>query len=366
MTEYESGLIADLIMTLDRLPHASVETSEFRHKLLARPPIGGSRQFDAVIHAKVAGRPVTLVVEIKKSAYPRDVREAVWQLHNQMRGLPANAYPDVVPLIAAQVLSPGARALLQEAGVGYYDGDGNLFVPAQGAYLYVEKPPSKSAARQIEAVFTGKRARVVHAVWRQDEAWFKVQDIAKRANVSPATASETLQELENREWVRSEGAGPAKLRQLADRTALLDAWRDHQKGAAPANPARYYVSSPDPNWTSYRLDDACTALGAEYEVTGQVAGQAYAPFLTQISKLHCRISPSRQEEVLDELKARPVQEGWNLGVLETTEAEGLLFRQRDKDMRWLADPLQTYLDLLREGGRSNELATHLREERLDI
>lgn len=192
-----------------------------------------------------------------------------------------------------------------------------------------------------------------------------MQEIAKRVAVSPATASETLQELESRGWVISEGGGPAKLRKLANPRALLDAWRDYQRDAAPPpRLSRYYVSSPDAERLSHRLDDACAALGAKYEVTGQVAGQAYAPFLTQISKLHCRLSPSRQAEVLDDLKARPAFEGWNLGVLETTDAENMAFRQRHQDGRWLADPLQTYLDLLREGGRSAEVAQHLRAERL--
>ncbi|MFZ3004831.1 MAG: hypothetical protein WA047_01560 [Phenylobacterium sp.] len=355
MTEYEDDLIGRLVLALQGFPGAVVD--EVRHETLRRDHV------DAIIHARIANRPVILIVETKKTAYPRDVRHSVWQLRKYLDGMTQSPEVAIVPLLAAQFLSAGAKDLLQDEGVGYYDGDGNLFVPAEGAYLYVEKPRSKAAGRKAEAVFSGKRARVVHAVWGAGDQWFKVHEIARRAQVSPGAASETLQELESREWVEVRGAGPAKLRRLADGQALLSAWRDHQLAGGSLIGTPFYVSAPDLERLTFRLDDVCRELGADYAVTGQMAGQAYAPHLTQISKLQCRIEPKFEAEVLSAIKARPVREGWNLTVLKTTDADSLLFRQRD-GARWLADPLQTYLDLLRDSGRSQELAEHLRQERL--
>lgn len=319
---------------------------------------------DSIVHALVAGRSLTLVVEAKQNGFPRDVRQAVWQLRRQVEFIP-NPGGQVIPIVAAGTLSPGAKALLQEEGVGYFDGDGNLYVPAEGAFVYVEKPPSKPSARLVEAVFSGRRARVVHAVWCKADAWFGVHEIAQEARVSPATASETLVALERREWVISRGAGPAKSRQMVNPAALLDAWAEHQREAPQPKIRHYYVSGPDPDWITFRLHDICERLNAEYEVTGQVAAQSYEPFLTHISKVHCRIAAGQQDEVLSGLNARPVREGWNLGVIEMTKSDTLAFRQRDEH-RWLADPLQTYLDLLQEGGRSEEMANHLRAERLGV
>ena len=69
------------------------------------------------------------------------------------------------------------------------------------------------------------------------------------------------------------------------------------------------------------------------------------------------------QTMLASIDARQVREGWNLGVHEIASDSELKFRQRI-DGFWVADPLQTYLDLLQAGGRAKELAQHLRSEKL--
>jgi hypothetical protein len=63
--------------------------------------------------------------------------------------------------------------------------------------------------------------------------------------------------------------------------------------------------------------------------------------------------------------ARAVREGWHLGVIESESVGEFAFLQRINDA-WFADPLQTYLDLLQGGGRSKEMAEHLRTEPLSV
>ncbi len=67
---------------------------------------------DFLIDAQFFDAPLKLVVEVKRSAFPRDVREAIWQLKKYIAAMPpGNAR--VLPLLMADTISPGARALLR-------------------------------------------------------------------------------------------------------------------------------------------------------------------------------------------------------------------------------------------------------------
>src|SRR5262249_21436508 len=101
-----------------------------------------------------------------------------------------------------------------------------------------------------------------------------------------------------------------------------------------------------------------------YVITREAAAQRYAPFLSALSRVACRIAPGRAaDEALAALDARPVNEGANLTVIETPSPGEFLFRERVGGA-WLASPVQVYLALLRGEGRSRERAQHMRRERI--
>src|SRR5690606_17668143 len=137
------------------------------------------------------------------------------------------------PLLMAETISPGARKLLRDERIGYFDGSGSLFLAADGLYVRIDKPGSKRQAGSLNNLFAGNRALALHAVWVLGHDWFGVHAIAERAAVSPATTSEALIALERREWVERRGAGPSKERRLTNRRALLDAWTEYQSTAKP-------------------------------------------------------------------------------------------------------------------------------------
>jgi hypothetical protein len=318
---------------------------------------------DFIVEVELWGRPLNLIVESKQLVYPRDVREAAWQLRNYI----AHVAPErrqVVPLIMAETISPGARKLLGEEGVGYYDGSGSLSISTKGIFVLIEKPFAKRQIRSLNNLFVGSRARALHAIWLLRENWFGVHEIAARASVSATTASQMLIALERRDWVVSRGSGPAKERHLSNPRALLDAWAAYQVSTKTKPVRRYYVRALKTPDFLHRLDRVCEDHGVTYEITGDTAGQAYAPHLSNVSQVHCRLlAGSGIEAALESLEARPVREGWNLGLIEAGAKQDFVFRQRVGDV-WVADPLQTYLDLLQMGGRSKELADHLRLEKL--
>lgn len=315
---------------------------------------------DAKVKLKVAGTPVTLLVEEKKAAYPRDVRQVLWKFKALSQDQPSS----VQYVLVAESLSPGAKELLRAEHVGYYDSGGSLFLPVPGAYIYVEKPAPRTMERSIRSLFSGRRTQVLHTLLVHHQKWFGVTKVAEQAHVAPSTVSEVLGELERFEWLESRGQGPSKERYLREPGALLDAWAE--KRSALRSPAlrRYYVPGLKADTLIDRLGQVFEAHEVAYALSYEAAAQLYAPFLSGISLVRTWLQPGAgTDKALAELDARVVNEGANLAVIETKSAGELLFR-RQVDGVWLASPIQVYLDLLRAEGRAKEMAEYLRRERI--
>ena len=354
----ERDLIESVLETLRSLPQAHAE-------LGAWEAAGLDRGYDARINLHIGGATVSLLIETKRAVYPRDVREVIWQIRRYMELAPSEkANHEQLPLIVAESISPGAKELLREERVGYFDSGGSLFVPARGAYVYIEKPPPKPVAKALRSLFTGRRTQVLHALLTNPKRWISVKQLAEQSQASPATVSQVMAELERFDWLETRGQGPSKERLLREPGALLDAWSKQLRvGQSPAL-RRYYVPAVKANDLPARLDHVLEQHHVVYAITHEAAAQRYAPFLSSVSQVRCRIMPGRPaEEALGALDARVVTEGANLAIIEVKSSGELLFR-KNIDGAWLASPVQVYLDLVRGEGRAKEMAEHLRHERI--
>jgi hypothetical protein len=353
-TTTEKALIDQFLVSIRELPdvHAASNGVEFATAV-------GDR-LDARIHLTVAGKSIILLVEVKKSVYPRDVRQVLWQFKALRQPPQANEQP----LLVAESLSPGAKELLRNERVGYYDSGGSLFLPASGAYVYIDKPPPRTLEKSVRSLFSGRRAQVLHALLVRHQDWFGVTEVAERAQVAPSTASDVLSQLDRFDWLVSRGQGPRKERHLREPGALLDAWAKELAALRAPAPCRYYVPGLKSDTLIERLGQVLDAHQVGYAVSFEAAAQRYAPFLSGISQTRTRLLPGvGADAAIAELDARVVSEGANLAVIEVKSAGDLLFRQKIGGI-WLASPIQVYLDLLRSEGRAKEMAEHLRREKI--
>jgi hypothetical protein len=357
LTEHQ--LVSRLVDALRELPGVQADVGR-------RELAGGrsDRGLDATVDLHLAGKSLAVLVAAKKAVYPRDVRQVIWQIRDASRVWSSNHAGDAMSLIAAESISPGAKELLRSEGVGYHDSGGSLFLPAPGIYLYIDKPPPKTLVKSIRTLFSGRRAQVLHALLVHRLAWFGVTELAQLAQVSPATASQVLTELERFDWLESKGQGPSKERNLREPAALLDAWAKQVKvDRAPAL-HRYYVPATKPDALPMRVAEALEGRSVEYAISHEAAAQRLTPFLSSVAQVRLRLLPDQAAEAaLVDLGARSVTEGANLAIIESKSAGELLFRERQEGL-WLASPIQIYLDLVRGEGRSKEMAEHFRKERI--
>lgn len=322
------------------------------------------RGHDAQVDLHVAGKSFVLLIEAKKVVFPRDVRQVIWQFREASHERREEQGGKPLSLLVAESISPGAKELLRNERVGYYDSGGSLYLPAPGAYLYIDRPPPKTLEKSVRALFSGRRSQVLHALLVRHQYWFGVTDLAQRAMVSPATASQVLTELERFDWLVAKGQGPAKERHLREPSALLDAWGKQLAVVRPPTLRRYYVAGMRADALESRLSQVFDVHDVEYAVSHEAAAQRYAPFLSNVSQVRARVLVgSKADAAISALNARSVTEGANFGVIEAKSPGDLLFRERLGNL-WLASPIQIYLDLLRGEGRAKEMAEHFRKERI--
>lgn len=349
-------LIAGLLATLQALPAVEVE-------LLAEEAAVAPNGYraDAELRLRVQkDQPFLLRVDARRELYPRDVREALWRMSAQ--GIDASSTP-MIRLIAAESISPGAKELLKLEHVGYYDLGGSLYLPAPRAYIYVDKPVPRTMAKAIGALFTGRRAQVIHALLLHSKEWLTGKQLAQHAQASTATVSQVIGELEKLELLRPNAHGSHKGRQVREPGALLDQWAEQRRFQRRPVFRRFFV----PELRADELNSVTHAfdLGSvDYAISFEAAAQRYEPFLSSVSQIKCRaISGQPLEAALALLDARAVEEGANLLVIETRSMSELLFKEH-VGTSWLASPIQVYLDLLQSEGRAKELAQHLRKLRI--
>lgn len=353
----QEELLEGLLNAIRAIPHA-------RAHLIRREMPLDRRRIDAIVEAEVGGRSIELIVETKREAFPRDVRETIYQLRNYLAHYQTET-TEVIPFFVARAISPGARELLRIEEIGFYDLGGTLYIPAKHAFVHIDRPAPRKTSRSFDSIFQGRKARVMLYVFDNRREWLSVKRIAEEAEVSAATASETLSEMERREWVEVEGAGPTKTRRLREPDRLLDAWTHYVANHKSPGLEHFYVTSADVSDLMHKLDRACDQADAAYAVSGEAAAQVYAPYLSTISQVRCRIIPGpRRDNALDRLRARPVSEGWNLALIETNARGDVTVGDRIDDVCF-APALQVYLDLLQGSGRAKEMASHLRSEKLE-
>lgn len=303
-----------------------------------------------------------MLVELKKSVFPRDARQTHWKFTGWSHAWSTTHTSQAQPMLVADSISPGAKDILRAERWGYFDSGGSLYLPAPGAFLYVEKPPPKSVVRAVRSLFAGRRAQVLHALLVNRTDWFGVTFLAEKAQVSASTAAQVVAELDRHEWTETRGQGPTKERHLVDPSALLDAWATETRAAPASTLNRYFVPAIKSEMLSEKASQVFAAHDVMHEVTHEAAAQRYSPFLSSVSQVRCRVLASEAvKRALQALDARPVSEGANLAIIEATDKGDLLFREEHQGV-WLASPVQVYLDLIRSEGRAKEAAEHLRKE----
>ena len=295
--------------------------------------------------ASPAGATAVLAVEIKRTLEPREVLQAV----EQISAITADALPRAVPIVAASYLSPRARTLLRDRGVGYIDTTGNVRIEASTPGLFisadgVDRDPWPRD-HKLQSLRGRGAARAVRAIVDTIPP-YGVRELAQSTSVSAPTLSRVLDLLEREAIVtRVRGAVSAVDWQGAIRRWTEDYDQTESNTSTVALEPRGLTA----------LEKKLRTTKLRYVATGAFAAQRFDP-----------IAPARQEaiyvtdaiEFIDHLDLRETEAGANVVILEPFDPV-VFDRAVDRDGLRCVAPSQLAADLLTGPGREPSQGEHL-------
>jgi len=315
---------------------------------------------DAVAHLDTGDRKHILVCKVKAVGQPRHVRMAVLQLKEYVAQFVRRGEANATPVFIAPYLSPEARALCKEYGVGYLDFEGNCRLVFEGVFIERSVPSKpKAEQRDLKSLFKPKAARVLRKMLRDPDRAWRVAELAEAAGVSLGHVSNVRKGLLDKEWAADAEEGTF----LKDPEALLDSWREQYEPPAGKRTGFYTTLHGSALEEAMREALAHTNEKGAAMLASFSAAKWLAPY-ARTGSAYLYVDEDSVAALEDSLKLAPASKGENVFI--TRLKDPGLFDDRSEPVPGIfcTCPVQTYLDLSAAGERGREAAEHLRRELL--
>jgi hypothetical protein len=278
-------------------------------------------------------------------------------------------------VVAAKVLamprvSPRMAMLCQAHGWSWYDLAGNCRLEIPGVLL-IERSgnePVKIEPRSGANLSTPEAARVVRALLAPENAgqrWTQRDMVAHFADITPrvpapslALVNKVIQHLRDQAFLEHLANRGFRVR---DHEGLLQAWRTAYRFARHSRHPYFSLLQ------GRTLRDRLQTLDPEGQ--GRLAYAAFsaadlqAPTVRQ-PRTWLYLDPNTEQEFQSAAEAKPVDSGENLIVLIPDDA-GVFYRvESGRNRLACTNAVQTYVDLAHAGGRGEEAADAILNQRL--
>lgn len=298
----------------------------------------GRRRVDLLVEIESpGGETAVLAVEIKPAVQARDLLAVVRQISQIAGGLPGRA----APVVAGAYLSPRARSLLRDSGVGYVDTTGNIWIEASAPGLFisatgVDRDPWPREYK-LKSLRGRGAARALRAIVDACPP-YGVREVAQSSRASAPTLSRVLDLLEREAIVaRQRGA----VSTLDWQTAIRRWTQDY--GQMESNTP---TTALEPRGLS-TFGDKLQAVKFAYAATGAFAAQRFDPVAPA---RRATVYVSDAAAVIDQLDLREVEAGANIVLLEPLDSVVFDRTVERGGLRCVA-PSQLVADLLTGPGR---------------
>jgi hypothetical protein len=278
------------------------------------------------------------------------------------------------PLLVAERTTAEAREIMRRNGAAYIDGAGFAHAELPGLFIHVEARRGDTRRRPAAARGTvrlaGRAGVVAQALLLDPQRDWGVHLLAQTAGVSPGLAHKVLQRLEAEGIVASSGAGPGKVRRVADPTALLDVWAEETRDLDVVR-ATAFRFARTPRELVWQVAHGLDVAGVAHAVTGTAAAALMVPPVPAAPPTEIWVTGAVPiADVLRTVGAEAVGSDHNLVVGQARDDLPLAFRAKTPEGLWTVNPARLYLDLRREpdaGGESGrEQADEVRRRLLGV
>jgi hypothetical protein len=312
---------------------------------------------DIVAKFKIGPADHAVVLNVVTLAQPRQIRQAITGLADIRRELPG-AYPVAV----AEYVSPDSAALLKRGGVGYLDLSGNCYLAFENVLIEKEgKPNLRPSTRPLKSLFAPRASRVVRVLLVDPQHAWRLEELAKAAEVSLGHAHNVVKRLQDLAWVDRDEHQRIHLSRSGD---LLDGWVASYRYTQNTLEA-YFSPERVTRGLMGEVGRVCHGEGRRYAFTLHSGAALVAPNV-RAQAIHCYVEGGA-DPVARALGLRPVAGGAR------AEAEGNVHFLAPYDAGVFYAPItksglpvvclpQLYADLYHHPRRGREQARHLRRE----
>lgn len=316
------------------------------------PPAGRSPRGPELVKVKIGTAEQTLALDISTLGQPRQIREAITRMGEVKREL-AGVYPVAV----AEYIGPQSGALLKRNGLGYLDLSGNCHLAFDNVLIEKEgKPNRRPSTRPLKSLFAPRATRVVRVLLVDPQHAWRLEELAKAADVSLGHAHNVVKRLEQLGWV---SRGDHQRIHLGRPGDLLDAWVESYSYRAN-DIAAYLWPERITRKGIGEVARLAHAEGRRYAFTLHAGAALIAPNV-RFPAIHCYVE-GNPEALIRALGLRPGEgEGSNVYLMAPYD-EGVFYAPMTKGGLPVVSLPQLYADLYHYERRGREQATYLRRE----
>ena len=312
----------------------------------------GQHTADLLVKFRLGEREYRLVVEACSLGQPRQIRAAITRLEELKRELPG-AYP----VAAAVYIAPASARILKTHGFGYVDLSGNCYLALENVLIEKEgKRNVRPSTRPLRSLFAPRATRVVRVLLTEPGRAWKLEELARAAQVSLGHAHNVVKRTEELAWTERDERQRIRLAKPGE---LLEAWgesyryRDNEIHS-------YFVPERATRKFMAEVARAAQAAGRRYAFTLHAGASLVAPHV-RLPVVHAYLEGD-PGPVAAALGGRPTTEDEATLHLLTPYDAGVFYGGLEKGgLRVVALP-QLYVDLLHYERRGAEQAGHLRRE----
>lgn len=306
---------------------------------------------DMLIDAKLSGKPYSFCIEVKRSGYPQQIRDAVMVLENVRK-----ERPYCYPIVAAPQLGSRAKAICDDHAMGYLDTAGNVKIATGG--IIIEKsgtngsrPDFLKNEAQTQSVFSPRASRITKCLLNEPRRAWTQKDIVAKTGLSKGMVSRIVHRMISSGYL-IEAKDKLTLSNYDD---LLSAWVE--AGIKSKESAkRFYVWSQNPKQLMALISQQLERKNVKYAFTQEAGASLRAPFSTfEIVALYIE---SFTDFPVAQLSAQQADKGFNVVLLEPKD-EAIITHAQTRNGMKVADDLQLYIDLMKNPLRGQKQAEHL-------
>ena len=311
-----------------------------------------------------------LPVEIVMAGDHRVLLDVLWagegRLGDVRRVL--DRQPDPWPrrlVVAAHRFSPAALELLRERDANWVDARGRAHIVDVGLIVLRDEAPRTEPTRGL--TWSASALSIAEVIlaneWPNGIAVGMLVDVV---GWSRAQVSQVLQMFDAQGWTKKFGPqrGPGSRRELVDADALLNAWALALSSEHLPTRQAHRIHADFEHFFRHDLLPNLDQKKVEWAAGGWMGASLLAPFATHLPALDIYVAEEHFFQPLSDVMRlsdlREVDEGGSVRFV-SVPSQVLTLGRRLGPVPVVSAP-RIYVDLLRLGGRAEDVAEHLRDE----